>query len=510
MKEFTKLFFRIVISRVFTYGIIFISQIIWLGFILFNIFELAPALITVGELVSVLMVLYVINTEDDPAYKILWITLILTVPIIGGFLYFFFGNKKPSRKLAKAYEIQKSQTKYTTYPKADLNEIDDFAIRGVSKYLLYENYPTYFNSQIKYYASGEDIYREMIKDLKAAKYFIFMEYFIIHDGMMLQGIMDILEAKVKEGVEVRFLYDDIGSVNLVSRNYYKILQRKGIKAMAFNRFTPLFSIAMNNRDHRKITVIDGSISFCGGFNLADEYINKKERFGYWKDTGVKIVGGASWNLTQIFLETWNVANKTLEEYDKYHPRHYPKIEFTNSGLVAPYADSPLDNRPIGVNVYLNIINNAHDYVYITTPYLILNNTLEQALLLAAKRGVDVRIITPGIPDKKLVFRITRSYYHILTKYGVKIYEYTPGFMHAKNFVCDDKLATVGTINLDYRSLYLHFECGIFFAENAAVTEVKEDFLKALQQAKKIEHDDPIVKKYQSLFDRILRIFGPLL
>ena len=267
---------------------------------------------------------------------------------------------------------------------------------------------------------------------------------------------------------------------------------------------------MNTRDHRKITVIDGNVGFSGGFNLADEYINVRVKYGHWKDTGVMIRGEAVWNLTLMFLTTWNASLNTYEDYDKYHPRHYPLESVKATGFVLPYGDSPLDNKPVGKNVYLNMINQAQKYIYIDTPYLIINDELKNSLCLAVQRGVDVRIVTPGVPDKKLVFKVTRSYYEPLVNEGVKIYEYTPGFIHAKNFVCDDKVATVGTINLDYRSLYLHFECGVYIYNASVINDIKQDFLKTIALGKEMTIADVKRGRFRGWLEAILRLFAPLL
>ena len=322
--------------------------------------------------------------------------------------------------------------------------------------------------------------------------------------------LTILKQKVKEGVEVRFMYDDMGSLTMLPFRYYQKLESYGIKCIAFNHFVPFISAVMNTRDHRKITVIDGNVGFSGGFNLADEYINAKVKYGHWKDTGVMIKGEAVWNLTLMFLTTWNASLNTFEDYDKYHPRHYICPEISPNGYILPYGDSPLDNKPVGKNVYLNMINQAQKYIYIDTPYLIINDEIKNALCLAVRRGVDVRIITPGIPDKKMVFKVTRSYYEPLVNGGVRIYEYTPGFIHAKNFVCDDKIATVGTINLDYRSLYLHFECGVYMYDVPAIKDIKKDFLKTIAVSKEMTPEDVVKGRFRGWLEAILRLFAPLL
>ena len=321
----------------------------------------------------------------------------------------------------------------------------------------YSNYPITTNNDVDYYPLGELAFEEMLKELKKAEKFIFFEYFIVKPGIMWNKILDILKEKAKSGIEVRVMYDDLGCVGSLNKKYPEELKKFGIKCIVFNRLSPLSGIIMNNRDHRKILVIDGKVAFSGGINIADEYINEDSRFGHWKDNGIKISGDAVWNYTVMFLTMWNSFEKVDEDFNKY------KYKFTknktNKGYIAPYGESPLDDELLGQNIYLNIINQANDYVYICTPYLITDTDMINSLVLAAKRGVDVRIIIPGIPDKKLVYMLTESYVEPLVSHGVKVYRYTPGFIHGKVFVADDKISTVGTINLDYRSLYLHFECG---------------------------------------------------
>ena len=475
------------------------------------IFLDAKALRFCSMIISALVTLYIINKDDDdPNYKIIWLIPILVFPVFGGLLYLVFGNKKPAKKLQEAYRKQDQAVKPYRYFNEVHKTIGDEVVRGQVNYIVDEQFPVYKNSEVKYYSLGDNAFPDLLDELKKAKYFISMLYFIVEEGEMFNQVLEILKQKVKEGVEVRFMYDDMGSLTMLPYHYYKKLEEYGIKCIAFNHVVPLLSIVMNNRDHRKITVIDGNVGFNGGFNLADEYINAKVKYGHWKDTGVMIKGEAVWNLTLMFLTTWNASLNQTEEYDRYHPRHYPLPDIKPSGYILPYGDSPLDDKPVGKNVYLNIINQAQRYLYIYTPYLIINDELKNALCLAVLRGVDVRIVTPGIPDKKTVFKVTRSYYEPLVLGGVKIYEYTPGFMHGKNFVCDDKIATVGTINLDYRSLYLHFECGVYMYDVAAIKDIKEDFLNTIELSKEITYDDVVRGRFRGWFEAILRLFAPLL
>ena len=378
------------------------------------------------------------------------------------------------------------------------------------------HYPVYRNTETKYYPDGESLFIDMVDALKEAKHFIFMEYFIIDNGEMWGTVLDILEQKASEGLDVRMIYDDVGCVNTLPARFYKQLQERGIKCQVFNPFRPFISIVLNNRDHRKIMVVDGHTGFTGGINLADEYINKKMRFGHWKDTGVRICGEAVWNFTIMFLQMWcSITGETRDlqgdSAKAFSPNRYWDGPPGDDGYVQPYGDSPLDEETVGENVYLQMIANARRYIYIFTPYLIIDNEMMTALCLAAKSGLDVRIVTPGIPDKRFVFLLTRSYYAQLLDAGVRIFEYNPGFIHAKCFVCDDEVAAVGTINLDYRSLYLHFECSVWMYKSRAVMEVKEDVLETLDVSTEMTVSE--VKGWKlpvRMLQSLLRLLAPML
>lgn len=391
-------------------------------------------------------------------------------------------------------------------------EREDLSVYRQSRYINdWAGFPLYHNTSTKYYSCGEEMFPDMLADLEKAEHFIFLEYFIVDQGVMFDRIVEVLEQKSKEGVDVRLIYDDIGCINTLPPKYYKVLQAKGIKCAAFNPFRPIMSVVMNNRDHRKIFVVDGKVGFTGGINLADEYINVASRFGYWKDTGIRLAGEAVWSMTVMFLEMWNYINHSSEDYKQFMPQVYQKEPFEGDGFVQPYGDTPLDHETVGENIYLNIINHAERYVYIFTPYLIIDNEMLVSLCNAAKRGVDVRIVTPGIPDKKMIFLLTQSHYEPLLKCGVKIYQYTPGFIHAKSFLCDDKIGTVGSINLDYRSLFLHFECGVFMYKTKALMQLKEDCMDTFAASEEMTLE---FCRGQNVFIRIfqgmMRLFAPLL
>ena len=461
---------KLLTNKILFSGLLILIQLIIVFVAFLTIHRSSRFFVYLFKLISVLAALYIINKDDASAYKITWLVLIAAVPFVGGVLYVFLGDKKPSQRLQLAFL---KQIKNQRIIENDIiEEVADPYIKGQMNYLNQQRYPTYYGQDLKYFSLGDDAFEPLLESLRNAKKFIFMQFFIVDEGKMLKSVLDILKEKVKEGVEVRFMYDDVGSLTMLPRHYDRQLEKMGIKSVAFNPFIPILSLAMNNRDHKKIVVIDGEIGFSGGFNLA------------------------------------NVARNTEEDYEKYYVRSHQKFEV--DGYVTPYGDSPLDDENVGENVYLNMINQAYDYLYITTPYLILDDNLQTALINAAKRGVDVRIITPGIPDKKIVFRVTRSYYQTLIKHGIRIYEYTPGFIHAKNFLVDDKCATVGTINLDYRSLYLHFENGIYLYNNKILKDIKEDFLATVEKSHEITLDEVVTGKFMGWFEAILRVIAPLL
>lgn len=511
MKKIAHLLF----GRFTLIGVAILLQVIWLFMVLWQFsYQFTYANLFIRA-IAIIFVLVIINRWNNPANKLSWTFLILLSPILGTLLYFLFGRSNLTKYVRRQMEKvnQEVSACLTRDMEAErLLEETDASVYHQSKYINdFGHFPVYRNTSTKYYKSGEDMFPDMLETLKAAEHYIFMEYFIIEEGYMFQSIVDILEEKVKQGVEVRLIYDDVGCISTLPPKYYKKLQKKGIKCAAFNPFRPVMSVIMNNRDHRKILVVDGTVGFTGGINLADEYINKIERFGYWKDTGVRIEGEGVWSLTNMFLSMWNSIVRSSEDYKQYLPTVYQKEAFVDDGFVQPYGDSPLDHENVGENIYLNIISKAKDYVYVFTPYLIIDHETLVTLCNAAKSGVDVRIVTPGTPDKKMVYLLTQSYYEPLIRAGVKIYQYAPGFIHAKCFVCDDEIATVGSVNLDFRSLYLHFECGVWMYRSKAVMQVKEDCLETFACSEEINLEFcrkralPI-RALQSL----LRLFAPLM
>lgn len=500
-----------VFSRTVVTALLIVLQVAWLAALLLQLGNSLPAIQTVLRILSIVAILFMIKSDMNPSYKIGWILLIAVLPILGGLMYVIFGNKRPTKNMREMLRAQlEKSAEYLGTQESITGELDGGAA-GLFKYLEGSaGYPTAKNTTVRYYRVGEEMYADLLPELEKAEKFIFLEYFIIRPGEMWDGVLEILKRKAAAGVDVRIIYDDMGCIDILPANYNATLEGWGIRTMAFNRFVPAVSLVMNNRDHRKITVIDGKVGFTGGINISDEYINVKERFGHWKDTGLMLKGPGVFNLTLMFLEMWNAFNKDGDGYAEFIPDSFEECGSADDGHVLSFSDNPLDNESVGESVYTDMLYQAKNYIYITTPYLAIDSELQTALCMAAKRGVDVRMITPGIPDKKLVYRLTRSYYPTLLRAGVKIYEYTPGFIHAKSFVCDDKLCVVGTINMDYRSLYLHFECGTLMYNNPEIKQVKKDDLDTMEKCRKVELSDMKTNFLGELFDSFLRSVAPLL
>ncbi len=500
-----------VFSRTVVTALLIIIQVAWLAALLLRLGNSLPAIQTVLRILSLVAILFVIKSDMNPSYKIGWILLIAVLPILGGLMYVIFGNKRPAKYMRDMLNAQHEKSaEYLAKQESITGELDGGAA-GLFKYLEGSaGYPTAKDTTVRYYRVGEEMYADLIPELEKAEKFIFLEYFIIRPGVMWDSVLEVLKRKAAVGVDVRIIYDDMGCIDILPANYDATLEGWGIRTMAFNRFVPAVSLVMNNRDHRKITVIDGKVGFTGGINISDEYINAMERFGHWKDTGLMLKGPGVFNLTLMFLEMWNAFNKDGDEYADFIPEKFEEKGDASDGYVLSFSDSPLDNECVGESVYTDMLYKAKDYIYITTPYLAIDSELQTALCMAAKRGVDVRMITPGIPDKKLVYRLTRSYYPTLLRAGVKIYEYTPGFIHAKSYVCDDELCVVGTINMDYRSLYLHFECGTLMYKNPEVVQVKNDDLETMEKCRKVELSDMKTNFLGELFDSFLRSIAPLM
>lgn len=465
-------------------------------------------------LLGAVTVVHILNEENNASFKIAWIIPVLVIPVFGTVLYIYInlqpGTKRIHKKLTK---IEDEIRPYLAQNEETVQELQEQSAgeKGIADYLYHaDNYPVYAGCKMKYYPIGEAKFADMIEQLKRAEHFIFMEYFIVTKSYMWNTILEILKEKAAQGVEVRMMYDGMCSLALLPYGYYKDLEKMGIQSIPFSQIRPVLSTYQNNRDHRKILIIDGKTVFTGGINLADEYINRIDRFGHWKDTAVMLKGEAVQNFTMMFLQMWNVSERGKEDYAKYLTPKSLDIR-RELGFVLPYADSPFDHENIGEQVYFHLLNHAKKYVHIMTPYLILDNEMVTNLTYTAKCGIEVIIIMPHIPDKWYAFAVAQTYYEELISAGVQIYEYTPGFVHAKVFVSDNDTATVGTINLDYRSLYHHFECGTFIYNNPVVWEIERDFQNTLKACQKITMLDVKARRIgMKMVGRVLRLIAPLM
>ena len=460
---------------------------------------------------SVAMIFYLFNCGMDATAKLTWMFLIMLAPVPATIFLWFTRRSFGHRTIQYRVEELIRQTENLLEQDEEVlarQELIDSGTDDLHRYLNRSGcFPIYADTEVTYFPLGEDKYEAMLRELKKAEKFIFLEYFIIGEGEMWGSILKILADKVKEGVDVRVMYDGMCEMSTLSGDYPKRMAKLGIRCKPFSRIMPFISTHYNYRDHRKILVIDGKVAFNGGVNLADEYINRIVRFGHWKDTAVMLKGKAVQSFTLMFLQMWNIDEKEPSWDEALAPADPQKA----AGYVMPYGDCPLDSEKVGEAVYMDILNRARTYVHIMTPYLILDNELETALKFAAERGVDVRIILPGIPDKKAAWSLAKTHYRSLLAAGVKIYEYTPGFVHAKVFVCDDEKAVVGTINLDYRSLYHHYECATYMYGTACIPAIEEDFLKTQAQCREITED---LLKHENFGLKatgvVMKLFAPLM
>ena len=511
-----KVLFRIVFGRT---TFVFLFLLIQIGFLFSCIRWLSGYLVYIyGGIVvlTVLVMVHILNEKVNPSFKIAWMVPVLVIPVFGTLLYLFVQMQIGTKIIAARLKATSQET--APYLEQDPNVSADLKkesqrMANLSQYVKgYGGFPVYEGTTVQYFPLGEQMFEAMKQELLKAKQYIFMEYFIVENGVMWDGILEILEEKAAQGVEVRVMYDGMCSIVLLPYRYPKKLEKKGIRCKMFSPIKPTLSTHQNNRDHRKICVIDGHTAFTGGINLADEYINQKQRFGHWKDTAVMLKGDGVKSFAMMFLQMWNITERKGEDYRRYlysETKNYSKD--SGLGFVMPYGDSPLDGENIGELVYMDMIHQAEEYVHIMTPYLILDNEMVTALTFAAKRGVEVIIIMPHIPDKQYAYLLARSYYEELIQAGVRIFEYTPGFVHAKVFVSDHKTSVVGTINLDFRSLYLHFECGVLMYRNPVVKVIENDYQETLKKCCRITKEDctryPFVKSFAG---QLMRFIAPLM
>ena len=501
---------RIIFSRLGLVVITIIAELVLLVGAYLWAFSYFKWLVLVQFVFTIIMILYLFNCSMDASAKLTWLFLIMLAPVPASIFLWFtqknFGHRMVKERTAKLIEATKDmlqQDKDTLYAPELIESGTDDLCRYVNRSGCF---PIYKNTSTTFFPSGEAKFEAMLEELKKAEKFIFLEYFIITEGFMWGSILKILADKAAQGVDVRVMYDGMCEISTLTADYPKRLAKLGIKCKPFSAIHPFLSSHYNYRDHRKILVIDGKVAFNGGVNLADEYINKEERFGHWKDTAVMVKGQAVESFTLMFLQMWNLTEQDVK-WDEC------KVEASaeSDGYVMPYCDCPLDGERVGESVYMDILYRAKHYVHIMTPYLILDNELETALKYAAQRGVDVKIILPGIPDKKIAYSLAKSHYSQLVKYGVKIYEYDPGFVHAKIFVSDNEKAVVGTINLDYRSLYHHFECATYMYKTSCVSEIEADYQETLKKCSAVTNESIKNEKiFYKVFGAIVKILAPLM
>ena len=512
---------RQMFSRVVLVSLGIAIQIAWLFFIVFYLSAYYLPFAFALNLLSLAAVLFIINRPGNPQVKMAWIVPILAFPLFGGIVFLISGGKRPKHKLLRA--LEKSGEMLAPHKQGNLDmdlstpsdapvPARDIYLTGQCHYLDKNGFPAYRDTDAAYYSDCRAGWERMLQDLEAAERFIFLEYFIINPGVMWDPVLEILKKKAADGVEVRLMYDDVGSISYLPRKYWRELEASGIQCVAFNPYRPVYAVVMNHRDHRKIMVIDGNVGYTGGVNFADEYIGEQVRFGEWRDNMLRMEGEGVRSMTLLFLEMWN-ANRPTDTRDAagaYMPDPVHSSSIRCGGVVQPYGDSPVDREILAENVYLNIINQAIKYVYIYSPYVVIDYEMTRALSLAARRGVDVRLVVPAIPDKKIVYALTKSYFPELIENGVKVYKFTPGFIHSKVFLADDRQAVVGSINLDYRSLTLHFENACMFVDHPVIASVRDDFEETFPRCEEVVVKERRFGVLYGLYLGLLRLFAPLL
>ena len=510
MKFLSRLFSRLVLV-----SLAIAIQLAWLFAVMFVLSDIYLPFATLLNLISIAATIDIINRRGNPEVKLAWIVPILIFPLFGGIIFFISSGKRPKKKLRRAIDAAQENTKehYLTNYHPEPNDVrgKNRYIWGQCNYIMDNGYPIYRDTKAVYYNSGRAGWEAMLEDLRRAEHFIFLEYFILAPGTMWGTVLDILKEKRAAGVDVRVMYDDVGSIAVLPHRYDRELEEVGIPCVRFNPYRPVYSVVMNNRDHRKIMVIDGHVCYTGGSNLADEYIGEITRFGEWKDNFLRLEGEGVRSMTLMFLEMWHATRPDSRKEDI--TPFLPTVKHATTpcdGLVLPYANSPVENETLAGDIYLNLINQATEYVYIFTPYLIIDSEMSRALCLAARRGVDVRIVVPAIPDKKTIYHLTQSYFPSLIESGVSIYKFTPGFLHSKCLLVDDRVAIVGTINFDYRSLIQHFENACLFVDHPVIQDVRRDFEDTFPRCELVK---PKARRFNMLYDlylAILRVLAPML
>ena len=486
-------------------------QVLWHVLLVKWLAPYAPLIVSLLSVAAVFMVLFIVIKRDESTYKLLWLLIILTMPLVGTLLYLFFGNKRTAKPLKKRLQSVESSGDPHALPVGETPFAGEKRMEQTIRWLERKTgYPLCKAQPVRYYPLGDNMFPDMLRDMKSAKRSIYIEYFIIEPGQMWDAMMEVLEDKLRQGVDVRVMYDDLGSISSFNFSNARELTQKGIPCVPFNPLLALKGTA-NYRDHRKMLIVDNEIAYSGGINLSDRYINLEHPYGHWKDTGFRLTGEGVHSFTHMFLTFWNAFALKKGEGGTPMPTLQDSAEAPREtdGYVLSYYDSPLEHDATSNQLFIDLLSQSTDYAWFFTPYLMLGDDLMAAMLAAARRGVDVRIIMPGIPDKKLIFRMSRSFYQVLLNGGVKIYEYTPGFVHAKSFVSDDKVATIGTVNLDYRSLFLHFENNSLFYRSSIVEKIKEDFLATQALCSEVQPYDKRRYSRRWAVDGLLRIFAPL-
>lgn len=504
--------FRELLRRRLFFCLLILLQLVILIFSIFTRSSASAMISIVFRLTSVIVALHIISRNDKEAYKLTWVFFILIFPVFGGLMYLFFRFQTRSKKMQKRVaEIKDNVKAAQIFPTAYQTATESWPdhARQIEYLEKYVGFPVYENGKAEYLSPGEKFWECLLSDLERAEKYIFIESFIIEDGEMWDSIVSVLKRKAAAGLDIRILYDDMGCFLRLPKHFSEDLRKCGIQCDIFNRFIPVLTAVQNYRDHRKIVAIDGTVAYTGGLNIADEYINKVHPFGHWKDAGVRIEGKGAFCFSLMFLRMWVALGHEEADLSLYRPNE-TENEAESDGFVQPYASEPLDGGNVSEAVYMQMISRAKKYVYIETPYLIIDNSMIAALTIAAKSGVDIRIMTPFHWDKRFVHFMTRSYYRELIRAGVKIYEYTPGFIHSKVFVCDDEIATVGTANMDFRSLYLQFECGAFFCGASVVSDVRDDFLNTVPLCKEITEENCRSNAFVRFLQDLFRLLAPLL
>ena len=502
---------RVLFSRYSVSAIVILAELLLLAFLTVEAYEYSIFALALIYAVNAAVILTLVNRSANPEYKVSWLLVVMMLPPFGAILYALFYSRRLTRREARMMKEIKENLSRREGEGSALDGIDEAAV-GKARAILNDDpiARAFRNTESVYYGSGEEMFRDMLRDIEAAERYVFLEYFIIGEGVMWNEIHTLLRRKASEGVEVRVLYDDIGCMKTLPGRYDRLLMSEGINCRRFEPVTPRVTTSHNNRDHRKITVVDGKVAYTGGINIADEYINEIKRFGHWKDGGVRLYGDAAEGLLREFISVWDLCTRGITNVSDY----LSKVGYTSGdgGVYIPFGSGPAPSysRAVGKCAILNLINQAQRYVYITTPYLILDHEVTESLCNAVGRGVDVRIITPAVADKRLVKIMTKSSYHYLIKAGVRIYEYTPGFIHAKMIISDDLYAMIGTINLDFRSLFHHFEDAVWIYGSDTVISAKGDFLSTLDNSKEQDIKRARLRPVEWIATMITRIIAPLL